>query len=75
MEMFEYKTEKNIWRMEVDVTTYGDEKNIKTQTVMLKANDVEEAVERAVGRLALHCGEYIRIAGVRGEIHKDDSRT
>lgn len=75
MERFECKSEKNIWRMEVDIFVYGDEKNIKTQTVILKANDVEEAVERAVGRFALNCGEYIRIAGVRGEIHKDDSRT
>ena len=67
--------EKNIWRMEVDVVVPKDEENIRTQTVILKANDVEEAVERAVGRFALNCGEFIKIAGVRGEIHKDDSRT
>jgi hypothetical protein len=67
--------EKNIWRMEVDAFVPQDEENIRTQTVILKANDVEEAVERAVGRLALNYGAFIRIAGVRGEIHKDDSRT
>lgn len=67
--------EKNIWRMEVDVVVPKYEENIRTQTVILKANDIEEAVERAVGRFALNCGEFIRISGVRGEIHKDDSRT
>lgn len=67
--------EKNIWRMEVDVVVPEDKENIGTHTVILKANDVEEAVERAVGRFALNCGEFIKIAGVRGEIHKDGSRT
>ena len=41
------------------------EESIGTHTIFVKARDLEEATERAIGRLAWNCGREIKICGVR----------
>ncbi len=58
------ETVEKIYLIEITATIYNDETE-RTHNVYVKARDLEEAIERAVGRFAWNNGHLVRICRVR----------